>query len=139
MIYDRALDTVPKRQQQLALAMGEHIQAPSQLISYDSDSAKNKSAAPAQTSIANVAVRGFNIAATPLDATDIRGTRCYDGLDLTTTGQNVSGAGTLMGSKPIRLRKGYYTTTNGNVARTWRTYANVERSMTIRNGVVEVN
>ena len=128
-----------KRQQQLGLALGNQVQLPSQLISYAVDSAKDKSDTPAQNSIAGVTVEGFDMTGTAQDLSDPRGSRCYDGLDMTTTGANITGAGTLLGSKPIRLRKGYYTTTSQSIGRTWRAYATVERSMTTRKGVVSVN
>ena len=72
----------------------------------------------------------------PADNTDFRGCSHYNGLDLTINGLNTLGNGRLIGVKPIELDITYQRTQNDYQARTLRTYANVERTATIKNGEV---
>jgi hypothetical protein len=69
----------------------------------------------------------------------MRATSSYQGLDLTTTGANLLGSGTLVGAKPIRLTKSYTRTADDFGARDMRIYAGVERFMTIVDGSVFVS
>ena len=132
-VYDRALASIPERQNALAGVFGMSTQSPSQVVSFDVDTDKSQAHQPTnQTSMTDVNLDGHNY------ETKVRGSLCLDGLDLTTSGANVLGSGTQIGHTPIRYTKSYSVVANQNAARTHRVFASVERQMTIKGGVVSV-
>ncbi len=144
-IFDRPLSAPTQKYHQLALTAGRPLMVPSQLYSFDADSNKAVADRPLnQSSISNatimthtpVAGLGAGDGGTGADNTDFRGCSHYNGLDLTINGLNTLGNGRLIGVKPIELDITYFRTQNDYQARTLRTYANVERTATIKNGEI---
>tara|TARA_R110001606_G_scaffold95854_3_gene212322 strand:- start:2406 stop:3833 length:1428 start_codon:yes stop_codon:yes gene_type:complete len=134
-VFDRNLVAPTRKWNELRFAMGRPLRVPSILYSQDNDTNKGVASRPlTQSTIASVAVQGYNTTAGHLNAT-----QHYSGLDLSTTGVNALGAGTQIGVKPIQITKTYHRTTGENQARTLRVWANVERTMTIKNGEVMVS
>ena len=133
-IYDRALASIPERQNALAGVFGMPTQSPAQVISFTPDTDKSQAHKPLnQTSLTDATLDGHNF------QTKIRGSMCLDGLDLTTSGANVLGSGTQIGHTPVRYVKSYSVVANQNQARTHRVYASVERQMQIKGGIVKVS
>ena len=143
-VYDRDIVEPPRKLQEVSMAMGKTLQVPDQLYSYDSDTNKavlGKAVNQQSTYVGKVEEhqcpsQTSNSYGTD---TDMRGVAHYEGLDLTTSGANVLGSGTLIGTKPIRLTKQYTRTADDYSARDMRIYAGVERFMTIRDGEVFVS
>lgn len=135
-VFDRNLVAPPRKWNELRFAMGRPLRVPSILYSQDNDTNKAVANRPLtqQTIAPSVAVEGYGLTAGHLNAT-----QHYTGLDLSTTGVNALGAGTQIGVKPIQITKTYHRTTGENQARTLRVWANVERTMTIKNGEVMVS
>jgi hypothetical protein len=135
-VFDRNLVAPPRKWNELRFAMGRPLRVPSILYSQDNDTDKAVAnrALNQETIAPNVAVEGYNLTAGHLNAT-----QHYTGLDLSTTGVNALGAGTQVGVKPIQITKTYHRTNGENQARTLRVWANVERTMTIKNGEVMVS
>lgn len=143
-VYDRDIVEPPRKLQEVSLAAGETLMVPDQLYSYDSDTDKSvlaKSVNQQSTYVGKI--EGHQCPAAASNSygtdTDFRGVAHYEGLDLTTTGANVLGSGTLIGTKPMRLTKTYTRTADDFGARDMRIYAGVERFMTIRDGEVFVS
>lgn len=144
-IFDRPLVAPTQKYHQLALTAGRPLMVSSQSYSFDADS--NKATADRQLnqcSISNATIQGHTpvaglgagVGGTGADNTDFRGCSHYNGLDLTINGLNTLGNGRLIGVKPIELDITYQRTQNDYQARTLRTYANVERTATIKNGEI---
>ena len=143
-VYDRDIVESPRKLQEVSLAMGTTLMIPDQLYSYDADT--NKAVlgkAVNQQSTYVGLLEGHQCPAAASNSygtdTDIRGIAHYEGLDMTTSGANILGSGTLIGTKPMRLTKTYSRTADDYGARDLRIYAGVERFMTIKQGEVFVS
>jgi hypothetical protein len=143
-MYDRNVELPPRKYEELALAVGRPEMTPSQLYSYDVDSDKsNILGSLNQNSLWTGKVMGIQSATNDntnsLGDVDARATAHYEGLDLTTTGENRLGNGQEIGVKPIRIEKTYYRTTADNHPRTIRSFASVEKVMIIKGGEVMIS
>jgi hypothetical protein len=106
--FDRRINSPSKHAQQTALAFGSPPQVPSQAYSWDTDSSKDGSVAPFQTSVAETVVEGIPWA--EFASSDFRGQKFVTALDLTTSPMNVLGSGTLIGNKAARFQRRYKVT-----------------------------
>ena len=149
-IYDRNLQSQPRKYNELSNVMNKPLMIPNQLYSYDSDSDKASIPLNAlnQNSVCIGKVEGYQLPdAVNADVTnDVRCTSHFEGYDATTTGFNVLGNGSKIGVKPIILNKTYSrqndvgTTVLGqNVGREMRVFTGVEKIMVIRNGGVTIS
>jgi len=134
-VFDRNLQEAPQKYNELRFAMGRPLRVPSTLYSFDPDTDKDDPTnAVNQSIISNaVSVEGHG------NIENARSTQHYTGLDLSTTGVNMLGAGTQIGVKPIQITKTYNRVNGDNQARTMRVWASVERTMRIQNGTIEVS
>ncbi len=134
-VFDRNLIEAPDKYNQLRFAMGRPLRVPSTLYSFDPDTDKSDPVRAANQSVISdaVALEGH------ANIENARSTQHYTGLDLSTTGVNMLGAGTQIGVKPIQVTKTYSRINGDNQARTMRVWANVERTMRIQNGTIEVS
>lgn len=135
-VFDRNLVAPPRKWNELRFAMGRPLRVPSILYSQDNDTDKSVAnrTLNQQTIATGVKVEGYDLLAGGLNAS-----QHYTGLDLSTTGVNALGAGTQIGVKPIQITKTYHRVAGDNQARTMRVWANVERTMTIKNGELMVS
>jgi hypothetical protein len=134
-VFDRNLQEAPQKYNELRYAMGRPLRVPSTLYSFDPDTDKTDPTRAVNQSVIseNVALEGH------ANIENARSTQHYTGLDLSTTGVNMLGAGTQIGVKPIQITKTYNRVTGDNQARTMRVWAQVERTMRIQNGTIEVS
>ncbi len=134
-VFDRNLQEAPQKYNELRYAMGRPLRVPTTLYSFDCDTDKSQSTRPVNQSLIseNVVLEGH------ANIENARSTQHYTGLDLSTTGVNMLGAGTQIGVKPIQITKTYNRVTGDNQARTMRVWAQVERTMKIQNGTIEVS
>jgi hypothetical protein len=134
-VFDRNLVDAPQKYNELRFAMGRPLRVPSTLYSFDPDTDKSSAVRAVNQSVisAAVALEGHG------NIENARSTQHYTGLDLSTTGANMLGAGTQIGVKPIQITKTYNRVTGDNQARTMRVWAQVERTMRIQNGTIEVS
>lgn len=134
-VFDRNLIEPPNKYNELRFAMGRPLRVPSTLYSFDSDTDKTTSTRTTNQSVisADVALEGH------ANIENARSTQHYTGLDLSTTGVNMLGAGTQIGVKPIQITKTYNRVNGDYQARTMRVWASVERTMRIQNGTIEVS
>lgn len=134
-VFDRNLQEAPQKYNELRFAMGRPLRVPSTLYSFDPDTNKDDATnAVNQSVISNaVALEGH------ANIENARSTQHYTGLDLSTTGVNMLGAGTQIGVKPIQITKTYSRVNGDYQARTMRVWASVERTMRIQNGTIEVS
>ena len=134
-VFDRNLQEAPQKYNELRFAMGRPLRVPSTLYSFDPDTDKTDPTRPVNQSVIseNVSLEGHG------NIENARSTQHYTGLDLSTTGVNMLGAGTQIGVKPIQITKTYNRVNGDNQARTMRVWAQVERTMRIQNGTIEVS
>lgn len=134
-VFDRNLVDAPQKYNELRFAMGRPLRVPSTLYSFDPDTDKTDPVRAANQSVISdaVALEGH------ANIENARSTQHYTGLDLSTTGVNMLGAGTQVGVKPIQITKTYSRVNGDNQARTMRVWASVERTMRIQNGTIEVS
>ena len=141
-VFDRSLVSAPMKHDQLTLVADRPLRCPNQLYSYDVDVDKTITPnAINQNSLYIGTIEGHalpNAAGVTTNA-DFRGISHYDGLDLTTGDKNVLGNGIKIGVKPIQMQKTYTRTPGLLQARDIRIFTNVERVMSIVNGVVSVS
>ena len=141
-VFDRSLVSAPMKHDQLTLVADRPLRCPNQLYSYDVDVDKTVTPnAINQNSLYIGTIEGHalpNAAGVTTNA-DFRGISHYDGLDLTTGDKNVLGNGIKIGVKPIQMQKTYTRTPGLLQARDIRIFTNVERVMSIVNGVVSVS
>ena len=143
-VYDRDIDSVTQKYEELSIAAGRPLMVPSQLYSYDADTDKaSATEAPSQNSVYIGKIEGHQCPAADntdkFSETDLRATSSYEGLDLTKDGLNRLGNSTLIGVKPIRLLRTYHRTPEDDRPFTIRAFASVEKVMVIRNGEVMVS
>ena len=141
-VYDRDVSKPSHKFTELAQVLNSPLQVPSQLYSFDVDSNKDAvDKALNQNSVYIGQIEGYQLptAVNGAAGNDIRATAHYIGIDMTTSGFNVLGNGTKVGSKPIILSKTYKRTNGKHQAREIRVYANVERLITIKGGDVVVS
>lgn len=141
-VYDRDVSRPSHKYNELSQVLNSPLQVPSQLYSFDVDS--NKAVvdnALNQNSVYVGQIEAYQLPTTTntVAGNDIRATAHYLGIDLTTSGFNVLGNGTKVGSKPIIVSKTYKRTNGKHQAREMRIYANVERLITIKGGDVVVS
>ncbi len=134
-VFDRNLVDPPQKYNELRFAMGRPLRVPSTLYSFDSDTNKADATNAVNQSVISEAVALEGHA----NIENARSTQHYTGLDLSTTGVNMLGAGTQIGVKPIQITKTYSRVNGDNQARTMRVWASVERTMRIQNGTIEVS
>lgn len=134
-VFDRNLEDAPQKYNQLRFAMGRPLRVPSTLYSFDPDTDKSTADRTVNQSVisAAVALEGHT------NIENARSTQHYTGLDLSTTGVNMLGAGTQIGVKPIQITKTYNRVNGDFQARTMRVWASVERTMRIQNGTITVS
>lgn len=133
--FDRNLVEAPQKYNELRFAMGRPLRVPSTLYSFDPDTDKTDPTRAVNQSVISEAVALEGHA----NIENARSTQHYTGLDLSTTGVNMLGAGTQIGVKPIQITKTYNRVNGDNQARTMRVWASVERTMRIQNGTIEVS
>ena len=134
-VFDRNLQDAPQKYNELRFAMGRPLRVPSTLYSFDPDTNKSDPTNAVNQSIISEAVALEGHA----NIENARSTAHYTGLDLSTTGVNMLGAGTQIGVKPIQITKTYSRVNGDFQARTMRVWASVERTMRIQNGTIEVS
>ena len=141
-IYDRDVSKPSHKYTELSAVLNAPLQVPSQLYSFDVDSDKAESdRAVNQNSVYVGSIEGYQMpnGTNTVLGNDLRASAHYLGLDLTTSGFNVLGNGTTVGSKPIILSKSYKRTNGKNQGREIRCWASVERLITIKGGDVVVS
>ena len=143
-VYDRDIDSVTQKYEELSIAAGRPLMVASQMYSYDVDSDKTSATeALNQNSMSIGKIEGRSAPdadnSNAFTAADLRATSSYEGLDLTKDGLNRLGNSTLIGVKPIRLLRTYHRTPEDSGALTLRAFASVEKVMVIRNGEVTVS
>jgi hypothetical protein len=141
-IYDRDVSKPPHKFNELSQVLAMPLQVPTQFYSFDSDSNKTVvDRALNQNSVFIGTIEGHAMpAADNTNAgNDIRGSSHYLGIDLTNSGQNTLGNGKKIGSKPIVLSKTLQRTNGEHHAREIRTYAMVEKLLTVIRGKVMVS
>lgn len=134
-VFDRNLVDAPQKYNELRFAMGRPLRVPSTLYSFDPDTDKSDATNAINQSVISSAVALEGHA----NIENARSTAHYTGLDLSSTGVNMLGAGTQIGVKPIQITKTYSRVNGDNQARTMRIWSSVERTMRIQNGVIEVS
>lgn len=143
-VYDRDIDSVTQKYEELSIAAGRPLMICPQMYSYDVDTDKaSATEAPSQNTFFTGTIEGHQCPAPDnteaFSTTDLRATSSYEGLDLTKDGLNRLGNSTLISVKPIRLLRTYHRTPSDADALTLRAFASVEKVMVIRNGEVSVS
>lgn len=141
-VYDRDVSKPAHKFNELSQVFASPLQVPSQFYSFDVDS--NKEVVDRAVNQNSVYLGRIENHVLPTDANvgigeDIRCTAHYLGIDMTTSGFNTLGNGKKVGNKPIVLSKTYKRTNGKFEAREIRTYASVERLITIKGGDVMVS
>ncbi len=143
-VYDRDIESVTQKYEELSIAAGRPLMVASQMYSYDTDADKSSATqAPNQNSVYVGKIEGRQRPGVDntdaFSEKDLRATSSYEGLDLTKDGLNRLGNSTLISVKPIRLLRTYHRTPEDNDPITLRAFASVEKVMVIRNGEVTVS
>ena len=136
-LYDRDVTKPSHKFNELSQVFASPLQVPTQFYSFDSDSNKDVTdRALNQNSVYVGAIEG-HVLSTGND--DIRCSSHYIGVDMTTSGFNTLGNGKKIGNKPIVLSKTYKRTNGKHQGREIRSYAQVERLLTIKDADVMVS
>lgn len=136
-VYDRDVTKQSHKFNELSQVFASPLQTPTQFYSFDSDS--NKDVVDKALNQNSVYIGGVEGHVLSTGADDIRCTSHYIGIDMTTSGFNTLGNGKKIGNKPIVLSKNYKRTNGKFEGREIRSYAQVERLMTIKDGDVMVS
>ena len=141
-MYDRGLTSAPRKYDELSFAVGQPLQVPSQLYSYDVDT--DSTGTVNQNSFFVGVIEGHSLVAVNndgiLQGSDIRATSHYNGFDLTKGSLNTFDNSTVVGVKPILFEKTYDRGQDAdNQNRELRIFSSVLKTLTIRDGVAMVS
>jgi len=142
-MYDRGITSPPRKYDELSFAVGQPLQVPSQLYSYDVDT--DSTGTVNQNSFFVGKVEGTQLCPADIPdfiqtGDDVRATSAYAGFDLTKGALNTFDNATVVGVKPILFEKTYDRGTGfDNTARELRIFSSVLKTLTIRDGVAMVS